>query len=117
MFLLKGNDKMKVTLPQSAVETLKDIINDNQDRPKTIRVYFAGTACSGPSFGLALDDMAQDDVFCETEGLSFVMNKAEYEQYGDILIEDTGYGFRVIPENMKDQGGCGGGCSGCGCGH
>ncbi len=29
---------MKVTLPQTAVDTLKD----NQDRPKNIRVYFAG---------------------------------------------------------------------------
>ena len=33
---------MKVTLPQSAVDTLKDILKDNQDRPQTIRVYFAG---------------------------------------------------------------------------
>ncbi len=33
---------MKVTLPQTAVDTLKDILKDNQDRPKNIRVYFAG---------------------------------------------------------------------------
>jgi hypothetical protein len=33
---------MKVTLPKTAVDTLKDIVQDNQDRPKTIRVYFAG---------------------------------------------------------------------------
>ena len=43
------------------------------------------------------------------------MDKNAYAQHGDIVIEDTGYGFRVIPESMKnDQGGCGGGCSGCG---
>ena len=29
-------------LPESAVKTLKDILQDNQDRPQTIRVYFAG---------------------------------------------------------------------------
>ncbi len=33
---------MKVTLPQTAIDTLKDILKDNQDRPKNIRVYFAG---------------------------------------------------------------------------
>lgn len=33
---------MKVTLPQTAVDTLKDILKDNQDRPTSIRVYFAG---------------------------------------------------------------------------
>ena len=29
---------MKVTLPESAINTLKDILQDNQDRPQTIRV-------------------------------------------------------------------------------
>lgn len=33
---------MKVNLPESAIKTLKDILNDNQDRPTNIRVYFAG---------------------------------------------------------------------------
>ena len=33
---------MKITLPETAVKTLKDILNDNQDRPNSIRVYFAG---------------------------------------------------------------------------
>ena len=41
------------------------------------------------------------------------MSEKEHSEYGDITIQDTGYGFRVIPENMKDDG-CGGGCSGCG---
>ncbi|WP_274541877.1 hypothetical protein [Romboutsia weinsteinii] len=44
------------------------------------------------------------------------MDKSEYEQYGDISITDTGYGFKVAPEKMDDSdGGCGG-CGG-GCGH
>ncbi len=38
----KGMILMKITLPESAVKTLKDILQDNQDRPQTIRVYFAG---------------------------------------------------------------------------
>lgn len=33
---------MKITLPETAVHTLKDILKDNQDRPSNIRVYFAG---------------------------------------------------------------------------
>lgn len=43
------------------------------------------------------------------------MSTEDHTKYGDIVIEDTGYGFRVAPENMmNDEGGCGGGCSGCG---
>ena len=106
---------MKVTLPESAIKTLKDILKDNQERPQNIRVYFAGMGCSGASFGIALDEEREDDVCYDIEGLHFIMSEVEYSKYGDVIIEDTGYGFRVIPESMKnDQGGCGGGCSGCG---
>ena len=44
------------------------------------------------------------------------MDQAEFAQYGDVTIEDTGYGFRIAVENMPEGGGgCGGGCSGCDC--
>lgn len=33
---------MKVKVADTAVKTLKDILSDSQDRPKNIRVYFAG---------------------------------------------------------------------------
>lgn len=106
---------MKITLPESAVKTLKDIISDNKDRPQTIRVYFAGIGWGGPSFGIALDEQKDDDFTYEVDGLTFIMNKDEYSKYGDISIIDTGYGFRVVPDNMNnDDAGCGGGCSGCG---
>ena len=60
----------------------------------------------------SIDKTTQNGI---VEGLQFIMDKNEYAQHGDIVIEDTGYGFRVIHESMKnDQGGCGGGCSGCG---
>lgn len=103
---------MKITLPETAVKTLKDILNDNQDRPNSIRVYFAGVGWGGPSFGIALDEQKADDLTYEVEGLHFIMSGKDHSQYGDITIEDTGYGFRVIPENVQDDGcsGCGGGC-------
>ena len=115
IIIRKGFIYMKITLPETAVKTLKDILQDNQDRPQTIRVYFAGIGWGGPSFGIALDEQKDSDTSYEVDGLTFIMDKNEYAQHGDIVIEDTGFGFRVIPENMKnDEGGCGGGCSGCG---
>ncbi|HSQ87494.1 hypothetical protein [Romboutsia sp.] len=42
------------------------------------------------------------------------MSSEDFNKYGNIVIEDTGYGFKVAPENMQDDNGCGGGCSGCG---
>ncbi len=42
------------------------------------------------------------------------MSKEDHTKFGDIVIEDTGYGFRVRPESDGPDSGCGGGCSGCG---
>ncbi len=103
---------MKVTLPQTAIDTLKNILNDNPDRPSNIRIYFAGYACSGASFGVALDEQSSDDFEYEIDGLKFIMSQSEYEEYGDITIEDNGYGFRVSVQNATEGGGCGG-CTGC----
>ena len=105
---------MKITVPDTAIETLKSILAENTDKPQNIWVYFQGVACSGPSFGLALDEMEEGDVSTEVDGLTFVMAPKEYEVYGDIVIEDTGFGFRVIPESMVGQScSCDGGCGGC----
>ena len=103
---LKRADQLKVTLPQTAKDTLNEIISENQEKSTSIRIFFAGFDCSGPSFGLALDEQNSSDVTYSLDGLNFIMDQAEYAKYGDVTIEDTGYGFRVVVENMP-EGGCG----------
>ena len=41
------------------------------------------------------------------------MNEEEFEAFGDIVIEDTGYGFKVIPESEVGKESACGSCSGC----
>lgn len=105
---------MKVEAAQTALEVLREIISEQTDQPTSIRMYFAGAACSGPSFGLALDEKKSSDLSYNIEELEFIMDAQEYEQFGDMLIQDLGGGFRVIPEKMKDMqsscGSCSGGC-------
>ena len=105
---------MKITVPETAAETLKSILAENPTQPDNIRVFFQGVSWSGPAFGLALDQVEDNDLTYEHEDLKFVMSKEEHEAYGDIVIEDTGFGFRVIPESMVGQScSCDGGCGGC----
>ena len=106
---------MRVTAPQNALDILNDIIKENAgEQPSSVRIYFAGVACSGPSFGLALDEQTDKDLFFEVGGINFIMSKDEYLEYGDIVIEDTEFGFRVIPEKLLNVphscSGCSGGC-------
>lgn len=103
---------MKVTLDEKATLALKDVLKDKNPDAK-IRVYFAGIGWGGPSFGLALDEQRSDDETYTVDNIHFIMSKSDYMQYGDMMIKDTGYGFKVSPENASDDG-CGGGCSGCG---
>ena len=105
---------MKVEAANTALEVLREIISEQGEGvPTSIRMYFAGAACSGPSFGLALDEKKPSDVSCLVEELEFVMDEQEYDQFGDMLIQDIGGRFRVIPESLKDmESGCSG-CSGC----
>ena len=103
---------MKVFAPESAINALKEIIADNQDKPSSVRVYFAGFACSGPNFALALDNEVQgEDVSCDVEGIHFIMNQDEFLTYGNVIIQEMPQGgFVVQVENMPSNGG---GCSGC----
>ncbi|WP_101772912.1 Fe-S cluster assembly protein HesB [Peptostreptococcus faecalis] len=104
---------MKVEAAQTALDVLKEIVEEQTDQPSSIRMYFAGAACSGPSFGLALDEKKNSDLSYNLGDLEFIMDSQEYKEFGDMLIEDIGGGFRVIPEKLKDmESGCGS-CSGC----
>ena len=42
------------------------------------------------------------------------MSEYDYNQYGDIAIYHTGFGFKISQKNRLDDDSCKGGCSGCG---
>ncbi|MEG0855267.1 MAG: Fe-S cluster assembly protein HesB [Terrisporobacter sp.] len=108
---------MKVIAPESAIVALKEIIAENQDKPNSIRVYFAGNSCSGPSFALALDkEVSGEDASCDVEGLHFIMNQDEFLSYGNVTIQELPQGgFVVFVDNMPTGGGCSGCSGGCDC--
>ena len=113
---------MKVQAPQSAINVLKEILANNHDKPQNVRVYFAGFACSGAVFSLALDVELPTDTSFDLDGIHFIMDDNEYLTYGNVTIaEIPPRGFVVSVDNPPEKGGdysdCGGnccdGCSGC----
>ena len=55
-----------------------------------MRVYFAGFGCSGPSFALALDKEVEGaDVYCDLEGIHFIMDQDEFLTYGNVIIQEV----------------------------
>ena len=81
------------------------------DKSKMLRVGVKGGGCSGLSYVLGFDDrMEQDDVY-NTNGLSFIMNKAHgiYLMGMEIDWEDglNSRGFTFTNPNASKTCGCG----------
>lgn len=102
---------MKVLADKAAIDRLNEILKQHTDKPNTIRIYIAGMGWAGPSFGLALDEQKENDVYDESTGIKFIMEKDLFDQFGDFSITAIGQGFRVSSANASDDA-CGG-CSGC----
>lgn len=103
---------MRIEINEQSIKAITEIANQHDDKPNNIRIYVAGMGCSGPSFGLALDEAKEEDLTYEAGGVKFIMEKDLVENFGDIKVEQTPRGFVVEPVN-KPESACGS-CSSCG---
>ena len=104
---------MNIKTNDETVDEIKKILQEHTDQPANVRIYVAGMACSGPSFGLALDEKNDSDLEYLSDGLNFIMDREVYEQFGDIIVEFTGGGYLVKPVNQPESAcsSCSGSCS------
>lgn len=101
---------MKIQTNQETVDEIKKVIAENPEEGNAVRIYIGGFSCSGPSFGLALDNKNDDDLVYEEDGQEFVMEPKIFEEFGDFILEYSEGGYLVQPVDF--EGGCGT-CGGC----
>ena len=103
---------MKIEINAESIAAISKIVDQHEDKPNNVRVYVAGMGWSGPSFGLALDELKEEDLKFEADGISFIMEKDLFDTFGDIKIEQTPRGFIVAPVAPQESGcgSCGGSC-------
>lgn len=101
---------MKVFTNQDTVDAILDVVKEQADFPGTVRIYLAGMGCSGPSFGLSLDEMKDTDLKDDSNDIAFIMDKDLFDQVGEMKVEFLGNGYYVAPVNQApvDCGGCAG---------
>jgi len=107
----KGRDM--ITLTDTAVSKVKELIEAQSREGHGLRVYVAGGGCSGLRYGMALDEAAaEDDEVYEFDGLQVFVDPASLPHLSGAQVDyvDTmmGAGFKV--ENPQAV-------STCGCGH
>lgn len=103
---------MYIQTNKETCDEISKILLEQEDGDKCVRVFLAGMACSGPHFGLGLDDAGENDYSEEIEGVRFVIDKTTFDSMGEIKVEWMGNGYAVRPVNFNPPT-CGS-CSGCG---
>ena len=109
-----------ITITDTASSMVKDLLEQQGKQDHALRIFVRGMSCSGPAYGMALDnEPREDDNVEEVNGLKVLVD-AQSAPYLDAVEVDfvdslTGRGFTIKnPNAAPKSGGCGGG--GCSCG-
>jgi iron-sulfur cluster assembly accessory protein len=114
-----------IDITESAATKIKDLLAEQGKTDHALRIFVRGMSCSGPAYGMALDNEPRDDdAIAEFNGLKVVVDalSAQYVEGAQVDWVDglMGRGFTVSNPTYQAQSGGGGGCGsggGCSCGH
>lgn len=90
-------ENMYIVVDKDTVERIRGVIEKQPDKPSNIRVYIAGMGWGGPSFGLGLDQVKEDDLVENIDGVNFIMEKYLEETFGQLEVRWNGYSYAVAP--------------------
>lgn len=102
-------------LTEKAIEMIKEFLKDKDESSK-VRVMVVDGGCSGPSLGMALDEIREGDEVFSKNGMTFMIQKSLFESAQPITVDyittHMGSGFK-ISSALDSAGACGGSCCGC----
>lgn len=107
-----------IDISDKAYQEFTDLLKANDINETTVRIALAGMGCSGPRFGLMVDEASDNDVTETVKDLTFVIEKPLIDDYEGFTIlsdeENGGGGMSLRPkkldESMMGCSTCGGGC-------
>lgn len=106
---------MELVVTDIAIQKIDEAIKENNEKSR-IRVYVDTTTCSGARFGLAFDDVREDDEITKISEIDFITDKQYVPLYSDGISIDyvttPSDGF-IIRSLRPVKSSCGS-CSGCG---
>jgi iron-sulfur cluster assembly protein len=100
-----------VTLTDSAVEKLQEMLDGRGSDENALRIYVKPGGCSGFSYGMALDAGNDGDMNYEIKGIRVVVDKDNLDLIDgsevDFVDDISGQGFRILNPNATTTCGCG----------
>jgi iron-sulfur cluster assembly protein len=113
-----------INLTEAASTKVKELLDEQGKPDHALRVFVRGMSCSGPAYGMALDNEPRpDDQVAELDGIKLLVDpqSAPFLDGAEVDYVDSlmGKGFTVVNPNAPQPagGGCGCGSGGCGCRH
>jgi iron-sulfur cluster assembly protein len=106
-----------IDITPSAATKVRELLDESGKTDHALRIFVRGMSCSGPAYGMALDnEPREDDMVTEFNGVRILVDpqSAQYVEGAQVDYVDglMGRGFTVSNPNLQGQGGgCGGGCS------
>lgn len=102
------------TLTDKAAERIREILQEENELNKKVRVFVEGGGCSGFQYGFALEDaVAEDDIVIEHLGAAVVIDMMSMSYLSDAVIDfvDDIDGSRFKIDNPQAATTCGCGSS------
>ncbi|WP_312650808.1 HesB-like protein [Proteiniclasticum sp.] len=107
--------KELLTMSDVAYEEFLNFLRSNNVEKNNIRISLAGYACSGPRFGLMVDEKKDGDMEIAIKDLTFYVESELYNEFEGFQIlsteENMGQGM-VLRPNKVTESDCGS-CSSC----
>lgn len=106
-----------VKITELAARKIKEVLKEQNKEKALLRLYLVGTGCSGPNFGMALEETkTEDDILDEEYGVSVVIDKklSTYLEGAIVDYVETNLGgsFEIRAAKSDNAGGCDSGCCG-----
>ncbi|PKK39049.1 hypothetical protein ABB02_01664 [Clostridiaceae bacterium JG1575] len=108
-----------INISDSAYQEFRDLLIANDIKDTTVRIALAGFGCSGPRFGLMVDEPSESDLTEKVQDLTFVVEKELIDEYEGFIIlsdeENGGGGMSLRPMKLDESASgcasCAGGCA------
>ena len=110
MSVATSNEEI-IRLTESAASQVREMMAQEENAGKSLRVYIESGGCSGLQYGMTFDEKREGDFAAEFHGVPVMVDNvsAEYLRgcvvdYSDAL---TGGGFKISNPRAKSSCGCG----------
>jgi iron-sulfur cluster insertion protein len=102
----------QITLENSAIVKIKDLLADEEARGLNLRIYVSGGGCSGFQYGFTFDDTQNEDDFVVVQDEVSLLVDVHSMQYltGSVISYDTSLmtsGFNIKNPVATSTCGCG----------